>query len=82
MELHTANRYAVLVEDEMEDIKAWDLNDTMYSLASDNGFPLLVKVNDDDDVNKNSDDEDVIEDSLEGHAFTRIEEDPIKAFRI
>ena len=82
MELHTANRYAVLVEDEMEDIKAWDLDDMTYSSASDDEFPLLVEVDDDDDVNKNSDGEDVIEDSSEGHAFTRIEEDPIRAFRI
>ena len=81
-ELHTANRYAVLVEGETEDIEAWDLDDTTYSSASDDEFPLLIEVDDDDDINKNSDGEDVIEDSLEGHIFTRIEEDPIRDFPI
>ena len=82
MELHTANRNAVLVEDKMEDIEAWDLNDTMYSLASDDEFPLLIKVNDDNNNNKNSDDEDIIEDSMEGYTFTRIEEDLIRDFPV
>ena len=80
--MHTANRSAVLVEDEMEDIEAWDLNDTMYLSASDDEFPLLIEVDDDDDVNKNSDGEDIIEDSSEGHTFTRIKEDPIRDFPI
>ena len=82
MELQTANGYAVLLEDEMEDIEAWDLDDMMYSSASDGESPLLVEVDDDDDVNKNSDGEDVIEDSSEGHIFTRIEEDPIRDFLV
>ena len=50
----------------------------MYLSASDDELPLLIEVDDDDDVNKNSDGEDVIEDSSEGHTFTRIKEDPIR----
>ena len=33
-ELQTANRYAALVEDETEDIEAWDLDDMTYLSAS------------------------------------------------
>ena len=53
MEPDTTNAYVVLDGDAMDDIKAWDFNETGYSSSGDNEFPLLIEVSDDEIVIKN-----------------------------